>query len=87
MVAGRGALGAPRVGLVGTYPPTRCGIATFNASLADAIRTAAPECRIGVAACIDGRPPARDSNDVVAELLGGSAASRAAAVAALPTST
>jgi glycosyltransferase involved in cell wall biosynthesis len=83
MVAGRGALGAPRVGLVGTYPPTRCGIATFNASLADAIRTAAPECRIGVAACVDEHPPVRDSNDVVAELLSGSAASRAAAVAAL----
>jgi glycosyltransferase involved in cell wall biosynthesis len=83
MAVGRGALGTPSVGLVGTYPPTRCGIATFNASLAEAIKTAAPECRIGVAACVDRRPPLRDSTDVVAELLSGSAESRAAVVAAL----
>ena len=54
MVAGRSMLTAPRVGLVGTYPPTRCGIATFNASLAEAITTAMPECRIGVVACAEG---------------------------------
>ena len=28
---------APRVALVGTYPPTRCGIATFNAALRNAM--------------------------------------------------
>jgi glycosyltransferase involved in cell wall biosynthesis len=83
MAVGLGVLGAPRVGLVGTYPPTRCGIATFNASLADAITTATPQCRIGVVACVDGRPPPRDSSAVVAELQSGSADSRAAAAAAL----
>jgi glycosyltransferase involved in cell wall biosynthesis len=70
------------VGLVGTYPPTRCGIATFNASLAEAITTAVPECRIGVVACADGQP-SRESSDVVAELRSGSTEARAAAVAAL----
>ena len=83
MVAGRSMLTAPRVGLVGTYPPTRCGIATFNASLAEAITTAMPECRIGVVACADGPPPPREASDVVAELRSGSAEARAAAVAAL----
>ena len=83
MAAGQQAVTAPKIGLIGTYPPTRCGIATFNASLADAIRTAAPECRIGVVACVDGEPPSRDSRDVVTELVSGSADARAQAVAAL----
>jgi len=37
------------VGLVGTYPPTRCGIATFTASLREAM---AP-LRSGVVALVD----------------------------------
>src|SRR5262245_43278854 len=83
MAAGPHAVTAPRIGLVGTYPPTRCGIATFNASLADAITTVAPDCSIGVAACVDGPPPPRDPGVVVAELLSGSDDSRTAAAVAL----
>jgi glycosyltransferase involved in cell wall biosynthesis len=71
------------VGLVGTYPPTRCGIATFTASLAKATAAAQPDCRLGVVACVDEQAPALHSSEVVAQLVSGSAASRAAAVAAL----
>jgi glycosyltransferase involved in cell wall biosynthesis len=83
MAAGRRVVRAPRVGLVGTYPPTRCGIATFTASLANAMTTSMPECVTGVVACADGQAPRGDSTDVVAELVSGSPRSRAEAVAAL----
>ena len=70
------------VGFVGTYPPTRCGIATFTESLRQAM--ALPACeRPGVVSCVHepgvlAHPPA-----VVAELVRGSAASLDSAVAAL----
>lgn len=72
-----------RVALVGTYPPTRCGIASFTASLAEAVRTARPEWPVRVVVSVD-RPagPVR-SSEVVAELVGGSAGSRATAAAVL----
>lgn len=50
--------GAVRIGLVGTYPPTRCGIATFTRSLATAMRTVRPDCEVGVVAAVDGAAPA-----------------------------
>ena len=73
---------APRLfsaGFVGTYPPTRCGIATFTASLRRAM--ALP--RSGVVACVDEPGAVRFGPEVVAELVRGSAASLESAAAAL----
>ena len=71
------------IGFVGTYPPLRCGIASFTASLARAMALSGSGVRMGVVACVDrlgvvGHPP-----EVAAEFVRGSAASRAAAAATL----
>jgi len=72
-----------RVGLVGTYPPTRCGIATFTAALAAAMADAPWGCRCGVVASVEERGRLLHSSEVVAHLVAGSHASQAAAVDAL----
>jgi len=71
------------IGLVGTYPPTRCGIATFTASLATAMTSADPRCSCRVVRCSDGRTDSAGSPTVVATLVPGSATSHAAAVSAI----
>jgi hypothetical protein len=66
-------------GFVGTYPPTRCGIATFNFALREAM---ALSCS-GVVACVDEPGVVRFGPEVVGELVRGSAESMADAAAAL----
>jgi glycosyltransferase involved in cell wall biosynthesis len=73
----------PQIGLVGTYPPTRCGIATFTSSLARAMVAVEPGCGFGVVACSDGRATTIEGPDVVDVLVHGSPASRTSAVDSL----
>lgn len=74
----------PPIGIVGTYPPTPCGIATFSASLVSAVRTISPERGLRVVRLVDKPEPEGSSpTDVVAQVVSGSAPSRAAAAASL----
>lgn len=66
-------------GFVGTYPPTACGIATFN----HALRRAMGLADSGVVACVDEAGAVPFGAEVVAELVRGSPASIAGAAAAL----
>ena len=45
-----------RVALVGTYPPTECGIATFTANVRDALLQARPDWIISVVSLVDETP-------------------------------
>lgn len=47
----------PRVGIVSTFPPTRCGIARFSSALVSSLGEVAPELEIDLVRLIDGRPP------------------------------
>lgn len=68
------------VGFVSTFPPTKCGLATFTASLAEALSAAGP---IGVVSCVEERGETSSSPAVVAEWVRGSRGSLAGAVRAL----
>lgn len=62
-----------RVGIVSTYPPTRCGLATFSAALADGLRVNGVD--VDVVRIADGAPA--DDPAIVGELVNGSPASTA----------
>lgn len=75
----RGLGRTPTVGILSTYPPTACGLATFSAALAQGLSVHGAE--VNVVRIADGSP----SSDarVVGELVNGSAASVDAAADAL----
>ena len=64
-----------RVGVLSTYAPTHCGLATFSAALSDAL--SANGIDVSVVRVADGRPSS--SERVIGELLSGSATSISAA--------
>lgn len=65
----------PTFGILSTYEPTACGLATFSAALADRLKTRGVD--VSVVRIADGNPSA--STNVVGELVNGSAPSVAAA--------
>jgi glycosyltransferase involved in cell wall biosynthesis len=70
----------PRVGIVSTFPPTRCGIARFSSALVSSLGEVAPELDIDLVRLIDGRPPTSALGQVGMEIDPNSAVSiRAAA--------
>lgn len=71
--AGQG-LSRPTFGILGTYPPTVCGLATFSAALADGL--SANGAGVNVVRVSDGSPTV--DTRVVGELINGSATSVAA---------
>nr|WP_036347071.1 glycosyltransferase [Mycolicibacterium aromaticivorans] len=72
----QGFSGIPRVGILSTYPPTLCGLATFSAALADGLRVNGAA--VDVVRIADGTP----SGDVhvIGELINGVPASVSAGV-------
>lgn len=71
----RHVLGAPvrRIGMLSTYPPKLCGLATFAAALTHALRDAGH--RVDVVRVNDGSDPSPIGQHVAGELINGSAAS------------
>ena len=65
---------AKRVGIVSTYPPTRCGLAFFSAALADGLRDNGVD--VAVVRIADGTPA--DDDTVAGELVTNSPASTTA---------
>lgn len=63
--------------MLGTYPPTQCGLATFGAALVDALGTSPGP--VGIVRVVD-RAESHPDPDVVAHLVNGSADSAARAV-------
>ncbi|CAN5802071.1 glycosyltransferase [soil metagenome] len=72
---GRRAADPPSFGILSTYPPTRCGLATFSASLANGLATSGAD--VSVVRIADDTDCA--STRVVGELVNGSPASVTAA--------
>jgi glycosyltransferase involved in cell wall biosynthesis len=68
-----GTLRRPTVAMVGTYPPTQCGIATFSAALANAMVKAEPGCDVDMIELVESRGPL--SGRVIHQVVNGNAAS------------
>jgi glycosyltransferase involved in cell wall biosynthesis len=73
-VVDQGFSGKPSFGILSTYPPTACGLATFAAALAKGL--AANGSDVSVVRLSDGPPP--DSASIIGEMVNGSPASVAA---------
>lgn len=71
--------GGVRFGVLSTYPPTACGLATFSAALARGLRANGAD--VGIVRIADESGPSPD--DVIGELLNGSPRSVAAAARTL----
>ena len=67
----------PTIGMLSTYPPTQCGLATFSAALVQHLRRAAGS--VGVVRVVDD-PVLGHDRDVVAHMVNGSPDSAGAAV-------
>jgi glycosyltransferase involved in cell wall biosynthesis len=66
------------VGILSSFPPTACGLATFSAALASGL--AASGSRAHVVRVVDGFGTGQTTDSVVGELVNGSASSLAAAI-------
>jgi polysaccharide biosynthesis protein PslF len=70
-IVGHGFSAAPSFGILSTYPPTPCGLATFSAALANGLGIHGAD--VGVVRVSDGPPS--ESARVIGELVNGSSAS------------
>jgi glycosyltransferase involved in cell wall biosynthesis len=68
--------GVPSFGILSTYPPTRCGLASFSAALGDGL--SANDADVSVVRIADGL--STDDSRVIGELTNGSSSSVAAAI-------
>ncbi len=57
-----------RVGIVSTFPPTRCGIARFSSSFVSSLRAVAPDLSLDIVRLINGRPPSSALGQVGMEI-------------------
>jgi len=61
--------GLRRIGLVTTYPPTRCGVGKFSDSLVRKLRAVAPQIEIDIIRLIDERPAIKPASPAVLEII------------------
>lgn len=84
MMAGVHAAPTRSVALVGTYPPTACGIATFTHNLARAIATAGPRLQVKILRVLE-HPEPEHAPEVLGHWVAGDHASFARSISSLAT--